>query len=87
MPDESLYYDWQNPKVGHIVYPAYTPAKAGKVIAVNGERVGVKHRDGSERTHLAGNLNCLRSLITGHERKLQTHRKILHDLTVTTRPK
>ncbi len=31
-------YNFNNPKIGDIVYPTYTPSKAGKIIAVDNEQ-------------------------------------------------
>lgn len=81
---EFVKYDYNNPKVGDVVYQAFSPKKAGKIVKLLEEptrtsfwKVRVKYVNGNEEDLSAHSLNCFKTLIADHERKLQTHRDTL----------
>ncbi len=67
-----------------MVYPAYTPSQAGKVIAVrpthDGHHVTARMANGKEYGSRALHLECFRTLIAGHQRKARKQRALLKTL-------
>jgi hypothetical protein len=85
-------YDYNNPKVGDIVYMAYSPAKVGKIITLRSAPppvilpsvmntgpwcVRVKFANGKTEDIEPSNLKCFLSLIADHEKKINTHKAML----------
>ena len=85
MPNK--YYDYEDPKVGDLVYEHYSPKKAGKIVEVVGRippnrpgyvcpffRVKVRWaKDGAISETSSNALVGFQDLIDDHQKKLATH--------------
>ena len=80
-----MAYDWRDPKVGDIVYKAYTPTKAGKVTKVTPDpsgyhRLVVSQVNGGSFGVISMSARCYETLVEGHARKARNQRAILAQL-------
>jgi hypothetical protein len=89
------YYNYNNPQIGDIVYPAYTPVKAGKILEIDNEQyfhpngkpqdkafnlVTVLQSNGQTYQKPAINLKCFRDLVEDHELKAKKFQKIFNKI-------
>ena len=85
---EGHSYDFDNPKVGDLLYPGYTPVKAGVIIKVTpytrneyeGFHLTLKKKNHVEYTMDSLGMQCFRCLVEDHERKAQKHGDIAREL-------
>ena len=90
-----MAYDWQDPKIGDIVYEAYTPMKAGKIVKVEVTKkaTGVPGTPGywpeevretvqklDGTTFSSIALKCYETLVEDHSRKARNQGAILAKL-------
>jgi hypothetical protein len=82
-----MSYTVLDPTVGQLVYKSFSPVQAGKIVEIvrsevyGSFEVRVKWiGDGSESVVSTRGLRDFRKLIEDHERKLETHRKMLERL-------
>lgn len=83
-------YNNSEPRIGDIVYPSYTPVRAGKIISIEPEgRTGqigsfseckILKPDGKTYKELAVHLCCFETLIEQHEEKARKQRETLEKI-------